>query len=213
VTRAVRVLAVALGLATTGMAAIPRVARGQDPRLAARLDAPTRGAVLAIMDTARAARLPTQPLADKALEGARKGADGPRIVTAVRMLAVEMRESRSALGRTSAPDEIIAGANALHAGVPPAELARLRAAGGRRPVALALAVASDLVARRVPVLVASGIVVDLVRSGARDADLTAFQRNVRLDIEHGADPTAAATTRARGAMLHASGTPAAPRPH
>jgi hypothetical protein len=37
----------------------------------------------------------------------------------------------------------------------------------------------------------------------RDGDLALFQRNVRSDIDHGADPTVAATTRARGLARHA----------
>jgi hypothetical protein len=44
----------------------------------------------------------------------------------------------------------------------------------------------------------------MARSGIRDQDLTLFQRNVRADIDHGADPTAAATTRARGLVLRTS---------
>ena len=68
------------------------------------------------------------------------------------------------------------------------------AVGGHVP----LAVLSDLIARAVAVPTAMDIVLQLARSGVRDADLSTFQRNVRADIEHGADPTAAATTRARG---------------
>jgi len=40
---------------------------GPDPRLVARLDKPTSVAVNAIVDSARAAKLPTAPLVDKAL--------------------------------------------------------------------------------------------------------------------------------------------------
>lgn len=193
-----RALAILLALAC------PVVARAQDPRLAVRLDTTTWRAVLAIIDSARAVQLPIQPLADKALEGAGKGADGPRIVTAVRMLAVEMGGARRALGPSSSADEIKAGANALHAGVPPAELTRLRAAGGKRPLTMPLAVESDLVARDVPILVASELVVRLTEAGVHDADFALFQRNVRIDIDRGADPSTAATTRARGTMLHAA---------
>lgn len=199
-----RALAVVLALAA------PAAARAQDPRLQARLDPATWRAVVALMDSARSARLPTQALADKALEGAGKGADGPRIVTAVRSLAIEMAAARTALGASSDADEIKAGANALYAGVPPAELTRLRVAGGKRPLTMALAVESDLVARAVPVLVASDLIVHLMRAGVRDADFALYQRNVRTDIDRGADPSTAASTRARGAMLHAHRPPSAP---
>ncbi len=205
-------MAPAAMLALVASLAMPlRGVRAQDPQLSARLDPQTRAAVSAIMDSARAKHLPTQPLLDKALEGVGKGADGPRIVTAVRNLAGELGSARAALGASSRSDEIKAGANALHAGVPPAELTRLRAASGKRDITLALAVTTDLVARKVPVLVASDIVVRLAKAGAHDADLSAFQRNVRLDIDNGADPGTAASTRARGALLHAS-TPSPNRP-
>ena len=65
------------------LALVARAAAAQDPRLAARLDKPTYVAVNAIVDSARAAKLPTAPLVDKALEGAAKGSDGPRIVLVV----------------------------------------------------------------------------------------------------------------------------------
>jgi len=176
-----------------------------DARLA-RLDAVTRHAVRAIVDSAHATKLPTEPLVDKALEGARRGADGGRIVGAVRALAADLSAARLALGPDAAAAEITSGAHALHAGFQAGDLTRLRAAsrqGGRpgRGVTLPLAIATDLVARSVPPPRALGIVLSLTRAGVHDAELTAFQRNVRLDIERGADPSSAAETRARGALL------------
>jgi hypothetical protein len=186
---------------------VPRSVRAQrdgDTRLA-KLDPSIRVAVAAVVDSARQARVPTEPLVDKALEGAKKGADGSRIVSAVRGLFSELRTARAALGNGASTDEINAGANALHAGLPMRNLAQLRAAAqhaGRARVTLPLTVATDLVARGVPVSVASDVVLSLTRAGLRDADFTMFQRNVRLDIEHGAEAATAAQTRARGAALH-----------
>jgi hypothetical protein len=186
---------------------VPRSVRAQrdgDTRLA-KLDPSIRVAVAAVVDSARQARVPTEPLVDKALEGAKKGADGSRIVSAVRGLFSELRTARAALGNGASTDEINAGANALHAGLPMRNLAQLRAAAqhaGRARVTLPLSVATDLVARGVPVSVASDVVHSLTRAGLRDADFTMFQRNVRLDIEHGAEAATAAQTRARGAALH-----------
>lgn len=193
-------------LAWGALSAAP-AARAQDfnARLA-RLDSTTRVAILVLVDSARRQRLPTEPLVDKALEGERKGADGDRIVTAVRGLSAELRAARGGLGGGATADEITAGANAIHAGVPMRDLARLRTAAqraGRARLTVPLTVATDLVARGVPVAVASDIVLSLARAGLRDADFTLYQRSVRLDIEHGADASAAAQTRARGAMLHA----------
>jgi hypothetical protein len=175
-----------------------------DARLT-RLDSVTRVAVAAVVDSARKTRLPTEPLVDKALEGEKKGAGGERIVTAVRGLYAELRSARAALGPGATTDEINAGANALHAGLPMRNLAELRSASqhaGRSRVTLPLTVATDLIGRGVPVPVASDVVLSLARAGLRDADYSMFQRNVRLDIEHGADAATAAQTRARGAALH-----------
>jgi hypothetical protein len=178
--------------------------RDGDLRLA-RLDSSTRLAVAAVVDSAKRTRLPTEPLVDKALEGAKKGADGGRIVTAVRGLYAELRSARAALGAGATSDEINSGANALHAGLPMRNLAQLRSVSqraGRTRVTLPLIVTTDLIARGVPVAVASDVVLSLARAGLRDADYSMFQRNVRLDIEHGADAATAAQTRARGAVLH-----------
>ena len=180
----------------------------QDSRLATRLDPKTYAAVIAIVDSARAAKLPTAALVDKALEGAAKGSDGEKIVTAVRQLSERLGAARRSLGSASTADEIKAAALALDAGVSPRDLARLRAAAGKRQVTLSLAVLTDLIGREVPVATASNVVVSLARSGIRDSELTLFQRNVRQDIEHGADPSTAASTRARGLVLRASATSA-----
>jgi hypothetical protein len=186
-------------------------ARAQETTtLAARLDKPTYEAVTAIVDSARGAKLPTRPLLDKALEGVAKGSDGPKIVAAVKQLAVRMTTAKEGLGAKSSPDEIHSAATAIEAGVSVHDLARLRSASGKHSVTMPLAVLSDLIARTVAVPTATDIVLQLARSGVRDADLSLFQRNVRADIDRGADPTAAATTRARG--LVAKTTPRGGKP-
>ena len=55
------------------------VAQQVDPRLA-RLDSLTRPIVAALVDSARTAALPTEPLVQRALEGATKRATADRIV-------------------------------------------------------------------------------------------------------------------------------------
>jgi hypothetical protein len=183
--------------------------RAQDSRLAARLDKPTLIAVSAVIDSARNAKLPTAPLVEKALEGAAKGSDGEKIVIAVRQLASTLHEARAVLGAKSLQDEIKAAATALDAGVAPHDLGRIRSAAGKRPVTMHLAVLADLVGRNVPIATAANLLVSLARSGVADQDLTTFQRDVRLDIEHGADPAFAATTRARVLLLRGARTNAA----
>ncbi len=181
-------------------------------RLNTALDAPTRTAVLAIIDSARVEGLPSYVLVNKALEGAGKRATGPRIVAAVHSLAGELRRSRDALGRASSDAEITAGAHAIHAGVTGAELTRLRRVAVGRQLTTPIMVLTDLVARGVPAATASSAVASLERAGLRDADFTAYQRSVRQDIDRGADPSAATTTRARGAALRHGGVPLARQP-
>lgn len=178
-----------------------RPVAAQDARLAARLDKPTYIAVNAVIDSARVAKLPTAPLVDKALEGAAKGSDGAKIVFAVHQLSLRMGTARRVLGAGASSDEIKVAASALDAGVSPRDLALLRAAAGKRSVTMPLEVLADLIGREVPVPTATNLVLQLERSGVKDSDLSIFQRNVRADIERGAAPTVAATTRARGIVL------------
>src|SRR5437867_267771 len=79
-----------------------------DPRLE-RLDAGTRPIVAALVDSAHRAFLPTEPLVQRALEGATKRASGDLIVAAVRRLAVDLGRARDALGSTASPAELSAG--------------------------------------------------------------------------------------------------------
>jgi len=180
-------------------------ASAQDPRLAQRLAQPERDSIQAIVDSARAAHLPTEVLVDRALEGAEKGIPGPRIVAAVRTLAAELRRARQALGARSDSDEVKAGAQALHAGAPVGDLSRLRVAGGARRLTMAVTVLTDLVSRRVPSTSASAALVKLLRAGVNDPELRTFQRNVHSDIERGGDPSTVADTRARGMVAQVGG--------
>ena len=163
-----------------------------DPRLE-RLDAGTRPTVAALVDSAHRALLPTEPLVQRALEGATKRASGDLIV-AVRRLAVDLGRARDALGSTASAAELSAGAAALHAGASQTILAELRHAR-REPLTVPLAVLADLVASGVPVDSAAGAVLSLA-GRARDADLVEFRRAVERDIALGALPAAATAAAA-----------------
>src|SRR5439155_360406 len=89
-------------------------AQQADSRLE-RLDAATRPTVAALVDSARTAMLPTEPLMQRALEGATKRASGDAIVAAVRRLAADLGRARDALGSTASPAEPTAGAAAPRA--------------------------------------------------------------------------------------------------
>ncbi len=170
-------------------------AQGVDRRLVERLDPRTRGAVAAIVDSARIAGLPTEPLIEKALEGASKKAPSALIVTAVRNFAVQLGQARDALGTGSTPSEVLSGAQAIRAGISTNQLQRLRRSRENVQIATALTVASDLVAREVPVDTAIAIVSGLVRAFASDEQLLSVRADIETDILAGKPPAVAASSR------------------
>src|SRR5207244_10477094 len=174
---------------------VARRAAGQQPDLRLeRLDAATRPAVAALVDSARRALRPTEPLVQRALEGATKRASGDLIVAAVRRFAVDLGHARDALGSTASPAELTAGAAALRAGASPTILTQLRQTR-REPLTMPLAVLADLVASGVPVDSAAAAVLALAAQ-ARDADLVEFRRAVERDIALGAPPASATAAAA-----------------
>ena len=178
--------------AVIGGLVLPAAARAQADRLAGRLDEPARQAVTALVDSVRAAGVPADPLINKALEGASKGADDSRIVAAVRALAADLARARAALGRATTQPELVAGAAALRAGAAPAFLGRLRATDPRQSLVMPLAVMADLVSSGVPADTAARSVLALVQAGMREADLVAFRQSVERDIALGAPAGGAA---------------------
>ena len=173
----------------------------QDPRLD-RLDPDTRSAVAAVVDSARVARLPIEPIIQRALEGATKGAPSTRIVAAVRKLAVDLGTARTALGTSAAEAELEAAVAALRAGATPEVIAHLRDTR-RPPLTMALSVLADLVASGVPADSAAAAVLALAPK-ARDADLVEFRRAVERDIALGAPPGAATSVRLNAGALDVS---------
>ena len=112
--------------------------QASDPRLTNRLDRETRDAVDAIIESARKSGVPTEPLVDRALEGASKRATGSQIVSVVRGWADDLRKARQALGPGSPDAEVVAGAHALRNGVNVRQLERLRATRNGVRYAMAL---------------------------------------------------------------------------
>jgi len=191
---------VTLAVAVLATLPVARRAGAQDMRLAAQLDPATATRVGSIVDRARAASLPTEPLIDKALEGARKRAPAARILDAVGALAARLDTSRTALGATATESELVAGASALQAGVASPVLRELRAARGTKSLAVPLVVLGDLVTRGVPSDTASALILLVAREGLGDETLLAIQRDVQRDVRDGAHPATAAAIRARGAV-------------
>jgi hypothetical protein len=150
----------------------------QDPRLAARLPADLAPRVQALVDSARQARLPTEPLIQKALEGQSKGADGPRILTAVRSLFGQLSQSRAALGENTAEADVVAGAACLKAGASPGMLSELRKLRPDQSLAVPLSVLSDLAATGVDMPNAWGAVRTVAMAKGPDADYLALRERM-----------------------------------
>ncbi len=198
-----------------GLNAVATTAVAQEPRLRDRIPAPARITIDAILDSARAEGLPTEPLVDRALEGASKGAAADRILAAVQRLWGELQTARISLGLGSSAPEIVAGASALRAGADPDDLIRLRELRTRQSLTVASATLADLVAVGVPVDTAVAAVIALAE-GADDADYLAFRRNVERDIALGASPVTALGVRLGAAAADAlsnvdQGSPQGPR--
>lgn len=187
------VAVIVLGMSALAAVAPPSLV-AQEPRLEGRLPDAARMQVNGILDAARAARLPTEPLVDRALEGVAKDAPPNLIVSAVIRLREELSLARDALGETASSAELTAGASALRAGASSEDLAQLRTLRPEEPLTVAAAVLADLVAAGVPVDTAITAVLALARD-ARDADYVAFRRNVERDIALGASPAAALGVR------------------
>ncbi len=175
-----------------------RALAAQDSRLAARLDPPTAAEVGALIANARAGGLPAEPLVDRALEGASKGATGSRIVVAVRALLRDLQAASLALGPGSVEPELVAGAGAIRAGTEGATLTRLRTVRPQNPLIVPLGVLADLVAWGVPADTAARAVLALASAGASDNDYLSLRRNVERDISAGLPPAIAASLRSRG---------------
>jgi hypothetical protein len=174
--------------------------------LTARLGPGVLQAVQLQIDSANDDQLPAEPLIRKALEGQSKRADSSRIVGAVRALRLALAGARTALGGGS-EEEVIAGANAIRAGVPAEALQRLRRA---RPASLStpIDVMTDLVARGVKPGDASSAVERLVRIGRNDRELIRLREQIDQDIRSGLDPRTALERRLAG--VPAAGPPIPP---
>ena len=168
-------------LAVLGVVAAGHL-QAQDRRLLERLDPVTATSVQQIVDSARGAQLPTEPLVQKALEGATLGAGGDRIRNAVGVLLAQLGRAREALGPAASEAELTAGAGALRAGLSSETLQRLQFMRQGRPLVVPLSVLTDLVAEGMTADLAARSVFDLARSGRPDADFVALRRRVQTEL-------------------------------
>jgi hypothetical protein len=186
-----------LGPAVVVLALVAGRVDAQDPRLA-RLDRRVQAEVGALIDSARTLGIPSEPIVDKALEGAAKRAPHERIIVVVRSRFRELAAARAALGSGAMDAELIAAADALHAGASAEVVTTLRARRPTLPLTIPLAVLADLIARGVPADTASSAVLALAATPASDAQFAALRDDIERDIAKGAPPAIAADVRTRG---------------
>lgn len=202
-----------LGPAFLMLAVLVGRSEAQDTRLA-RLDSKVQARVGALLDSARTLGIPTEPVVDKALEGAAKRAPNERIINVVRSRFNELVAARAALGGGAMDPEIIAAADALHAGASAQVITALRVQRPNVPLTIPLAVLADLIARGVPPDTASTAVLALAKTPSTDAQFAALRDEVERDIAKGVPPAIAPSARTRGlppgARVPAAATTAGP---
>jgi hypothetical protein len=185
-------------LAASAAAGWPMVA--SDVRIEKRVDSRIRIAVAAIYDSLDREGIKAEPLVQYALEGTEKRGQPEVILAGVRKWAKDLRRSRQLLGPNATQNEISAGAKALRAGVDEARLERLRDLKSPQRYASALNTLAYVVTLGVPADTAATIMVNLVASGATEAQLGRLQDDVERDIGAGRPAGLAAVTRASGVL-------------
>jgi hypothetical protein len=192
-------LAIALVLSLT--VSLPVTVGAQQVAFAAtalsELDSATKAAVIRDLGRAQARGLPIQPLVAKVREGQIKRAAPQRIRLAVAALAARLDSARAALGPGSNAAELVAGADALSAGVDQASLRAVRAASGTRDLAAPLGALAQLVASGVPLPRAAAMIVELLQRNAGPNEMLAFGVAVEGDVGAGVPAEESALFRLR----------------
>jgi hypothetical protein len=184
-------LLVALGFTATAMSQGP----ARDTRLQDRLHGRLRDAVIAIVDSANRANLPTEPLIQKALEGATKRASEGTIIAAVSKMAQDLARARRALGPAFSGAEVEAAMFAIKAGVDIKQIERLRAARSGHRIATAFHVLESLGRLSVDADTAASVIVGLVLAQATDDQLLALKDDIERDLAAGTPAASAITVR------------------
>lgn len=172
----------------------------------AELDSATQAAVVRELGRARTRGLPVQPLVAKVREGQIKRATPARIRVAVAALAARLDSARSALGPASNVAEIVAGADAIAAGVDAGSLRAVRAASGARDLSAPLGALAQLVASGVNTRRATQMILELLRKDAGPRELLAFGNAVETDVGAGVPAEESAVFRLRAIETQGIGT-------
>lgn len=163
-----------------------------------------------IVESVKAANLPTEPVVAKAGLAARFHKPPAQMIAAVQAVATHLEEARDALGDATPTADVMAGADALaFKGVTKEMLARIRAAKSGRSIAVPIGLMAQLVASGVAPKEAADIVTRLVRGNASNAQLVSLGNDVSQDVMAGAGAMSALQIRLETLKpLLAYGTPA-----
>jgi hypothetical protein len=156
-----------------------------------------RPKVQALIDSARAERLPWNALRLKAIEGVnKKTISNKAIFEALQAFYRRLEQSRAALGPMASDEEIETGASVLAANVSTEDLAKFRVSGTGRSPTLPLTYLADLIDKHnVPKNDAIDAFTKLWKDGAADSDFDGLWRLVDQDILGGVNPRMALQSR------------------
>ena len=183
-------VAIALTLSTS-------IARAQGDTRLAGFNPELRAEVLAVVDSARRAGIPPEPLLDLAREGRAKRVPPDAIVQAVRTRAAKLQQARDVLGRAT-DEEIQAAAGALGAGVSPTALSELRIRRPGRDLTTPLGLLEQMRLKGIPRDTAAKAMLVLTIANVADTELTEFWEIVQREIGIGMLPSAEIAARAGG---------------
>jgi hypothetical protein len=190
--------------------ALPSAAAAQQVAYAAtvvaELDSATRAAVVRELGRARERGLPVQPLVAKVREAQVKRAAPARIRVAIAALAARLDSARSALGPASNAAEIVAGADAIAAGVDQRSLRAVRAASGARDLSAPLGALAQLVASGVNTRRATQMIIELLKKDVGPREVLAFGMDVESDVGAGVPAEESAIFRLRAIETQGIGT-------
>lgn len=143
---------------------------GVDQRLVNRFPASVALRFDALLDSATASGLPSEPLVLRALEGGAKGVPADRIHQSMSRLLSALTRAHSALGPATPSGDLTTAAGALQTGLEPQKLVELRNLRKDRSLTVPLGAYLDLVARGAVPERAWLTVIELARRGVDDRD-------------------------------------------
>ncbi len=191
----------------------PLAAQSVRVRLEGRVPAAAMAIVDSLVQQATQENLPTEPLVQKALEGGAKHVSVERIVAAVQLRLVQMRDARTLLVRAGhgppfTAAEVMAVSGTLKRGVPGPVVERLVVALPNESRGSALHAEADLVAHGFDPDSSAGLLVEATRRSLRGGRLLDVSAAVLHELQRGhTRPEALALVR-----LQLPNVPPAPKP-